>query len=850
MPRSSIKTMSSASASTWLLTFCLLLFLNISTGELEYYPDGVAESSVDAALKLARYLEAQNHHGYSSFYDQRVPMLASQPMQKKHQLLELRGPQGGEVLPGKPEMAGLRWSEKPKPWGFSHQVAQPDYGELLGDIGPQIKVYETPYLSSIRNDLDQSSRRVYANGETRDDGIFMKNVDMPETNSYQEDPNLKLVFREPAEDVELNERLKERLTKQVKDQLDERMKERLKEEMEERLDERMSERLNEEMKEQLEQKVREIDEQVKQQIKERLHHIKDEQERMRQVENLKQRERQQQMQEQNERERQRQIEALNDRMTNELERQQRVKALNEEERQRELEALRERERQREIEAFKEQERQREMEALNERMKGLNVRIMEEGPNPHLEVRLNHQAQERLNERIKEMLEKENSRLHERLGNTERVNGQLNGHKNKEVMEDTVSKHNRKLNNLMENERIKARMNEEEEGLVKPVANIGVNEGIKGNFFKEQKQGLKEYMEEGVKDNEEVESNMRLGNEKTKEGLSQQNEGSNGRLKNKVGEEVQGTLTSEEIGEKHKDHVKEQRTRMVNDPMRERLNDFVKIIFNTYTKNYSKPHHEFSYPSSYNKPEFTYHFDNTKVDNDEFAVRPNDPRYYDDSTPAYHLIEDLEHLRKQETNKDNEEEGETDNSDQAVDQTAMQVASTSIHKFQSGNKDVMPEPERRAEYHPVVVPVDQNMDSDIYFIAIVAGCSAAAMFALVLISLTCWRLQRGAKAAADIEYPAYGVTGPNKDISPSGDQRLAQSAQMYHFQHQKQQIIAMEKSSATRDPGSVSEAESDDEENEGDYTVYECPGLAPTGEMEVKNPLFHDDPTPATPAQTS
>lgn len=56
----------------------------------------------------------------------------------------------------------------------------------------------------------------------------------------------------------------------------------------------------------------------------------------------------------------------------------------------------------------------------------------------------------------------------------------------------------------------------------------------------------------------------------------------------------------------------------------------------------------------------------------------------------------------------------------------------------------------------------------------------------------FRLQRGAKAAADIEYPAYGITGPNKDVSPSGDQRLAQSAQMYHFQHQKQQIIAMEK----------------------------------------------------------
>ncbi|CAB1332654.1 unnamed protein product [Coregonus sp. 'balchen'] len=33
--------------------------------------------------------------------------------------------------------------------------------------------------------------------------------------------------------------------------------------------------------------------------------------------------------------------------------------------------------------------------------------------------------------------------------------------------------------------------------------------------------------------------------------------------------------------------------------------------------------------------------------------------------------------------------------------------------------------------------------------------------------------------------------------------------------------------------------SDEEEVDGDFTVYECPGLAPTGEMEVKNPLFND-----------
>ncbi|KAI4469719.1 neural proliferation differentiation and control protein-1 npdc-1 protein [Holotrichia oblita] len=120
------------------------------------------------------------------------------------------------------------------------------------------------------------------------------------------------------------------------------------------------------------------------------------------------------------------------------------------------------------------------------------------------------------------------------------------------------------------------------------------------------------------------------------------------------------------------------------------------------------------------------------------------------------------------------------------------------------------------------------------------------------------LQKHVKNASDVDYPAYGITGPSKEISPSGDRRLAQSAQMYHYQHQKQQIIAMDSGNDnlryravdTERHGSVSEADSD-EENEGDYTVYEYAGLAPIGEMEVRNPLFQDDPTPAqTPAVKS
>ncbi|EDW73952.1 uncharacterized protein Dwil_GK21678 [Drosophila willistoni] len=138
----------------------------------------------------------------------------------------------------------------------------------------------------------------------------------------------------------------------------------------------------------------------------------------------------------------------------------------------------------------------------------------------------------------------------------------------------------------------------------------------------------------------------------------------------------------------------------------------------------------------------------------------------------------------------------------------------------------------------------NSEMGVYIVALIAGVSAAVTVGLLALGVT-WFHNRS-KAAADVDYPAYGVTGPNKDVSPSGDRKLAQSAQMYHYQHQKQQIIAMENCQATDGSCGLSDVESDDDNEEGDYTVYECPGLAPTGEMEVKNPLFLDE-TPATPA---
>nr|XP_034839554.1 uncharacterized protein LOC117995672 isoform X1 [Maniola hyperantus] len=132
---------------------------------------------------------------------------------------------------------------------------------------------------------------------------------------------------------------------------------------------------------------------------------------------------------------------------------------------------------------------------------------------------------------------------------------------------------------------------------------------------------------------------------------------------------------------------------------------------------------------------------------------------------------------------------------------------------------------------------------IYSIALIAAVGTALTVAIIGLAFGWYTLSKKAKAAADVDYPAYGVTGPNVDTS--GDRKLAQSAHMYHYQHQKQQIIAMERNGMDHNV-SVSDPESEEENEEGDYTVYECPGFATTGDMEVKNPLFKDEGTPATP----
>ncbi|NWW80817.1 NPDC1 protein, partial [Climacteris rufus] len=136
-----------------------------------------------------------------------------------------------------------------------------------------------------------------------------------------------------------------------------------------------------------------------------------------------------------------------------------------------------------------------------------------------------------------------------------------------------------------------------------------------------------------------------------------------------------------------------------------------------------------------------------------------------------------------------------------------------------------------------IPANDNMVLGLIVVCTVAGISA------LIVAAVCWcRLQKEVRLAQKADYSAQRTASPLPcdKLSP-GDKTLAQSAQMYHYQHQKQQMLSLEKHK--EEPKLPDSASSDEENEDGDFTVYECPGLAPTGEMEVRNPLFDDSSLP-------
>ncbi|XP_050548709.1 uncharacterized protein LOC126910302 isoform X2 [Daktulosphaira vitifoliae] len=261
-----------------------------------------------------------------------------------------------------------------------------------------------------------------------------------------------------------------------------------------------------------------------------------------------------------------------------------------------------------------------------------------------------------------------------------------------------------------------------------------------------------------------------------------------------------------------------------------------------------------------EPEFTYDSGalvepevNTGDKEVPFAVMPYNPRYY--KPEYYNRLAVLSPNDKYYENAGKIHSVHTSKSKEVHDFIAETEEYKSKYTTEntSSVQTTLDITHSALSYTPFITSIYSKFSqNDYYFFAKAAGVGLAVLVVMVMSLIACYKMQKNKKLAADIDYPAYGITGPNKDFSPTGDRRLAQSAQMYHYQHQKQQIIAMESNNAVKDArsGSITDPDSDDDNEEGDYTVYECPGLAPAGEMEVKNPLFHDDNTPVSSTNNS
>ncbi|KAF3851643.1 hypothetical protein F7725_013415 [Dissostichus mawsoni] len=123
--------------------------------------------------------------------------------------------------------------------------------------------------------------------------------------------------------------------------------------------------------------------------------------------------------------------------------------------------------------------------------------------------------------------------------------------------------------------------------------------------------------------------------------------------------------------------------------------------------------------------------------------------------------------------------------------------------------------------PIILPYPPY---DQVFIILCSVFMVVASMALITAG-ACWlRMQKGVSLTQKADYPAY---------------RLMRAQAFDNLR--KHGCPSCSLRTRHRDEPKIpdSGASTDEENEDGDFTVYECPGLAPTGEMEVKNPLFDD-----------
>ncbi|KAE8585436.1 hypothetical protein XENTR_v10021311 [Xenopus tropicalis] len=114
----------------------------------------------------------------------------------------------------------------------------------------------------------------------------------------------------------------------------------------------------------------------------------------------------------------------------------------------------------------------------------------------------------------------------------------------------------------------------------------------------------------------------------------------------------------------------------------------------------------------------------------------------------------------------------------------------------------------------------------FSLTLIVICSLTGVSGIVVVALCWYRLQKEVQLA---QKTAYATCADRR-------QHICN-----RYQNKKQQLQAQESSRSSLQP--YRQLSTDSEPDTDDFTIYECPGLAPTGEMEVHNPLF--DPVRST-----
>ncbi|XP_018088748.1 neural proliferation differentiation and control protein 1 isoform X1 [Xenopus laevis] len=128
------------------------------------------------------------------------------------------------------------------------------------------------------------------------------------------------------------------------------------------------------------------------------------------------------------------------------------------------------------------------------------------------------------------------------------------------------------------------------------------------------------------------------------------------------------------------------------------------------------------------------------------------------------------------------------------------------------------------------PFNQN-----FSLTLIVICSLTGVSGIVVVGLCWYRLQKEVQLAQKSAYTT--CSDRRQHICHRSVGHISHYIQQY--QNKKQQLQAQERSSVQP----YRQLSTDSEPDTDDCSIYECPGLAPTGEMEVHNPLF--DPVKTT-----